>query len=72
MSQTTQTTGRIETSPIEDVQGTPDTRRIPINKVGIKDIFHPVRIRDRSGGEQNTVANFNMYVNLPQIGRAHV
>ncbi len=65
MSQTTQTTGRIETSTIEDVQGTPDTRRIPINKVGIKDIFHPVRIRDRSGGEQNTVANFNMYVNLP-------
>jgi GTP cyclohydrolase I len=51
---------------IEDVQGRADTRRIPINKVGVKDIFHPVRVMDRSGGEQHTVARFNMYVNLPQ------
>ena len=50
---------------MEDVQNLADTRRIPINKVGIKDIRHPVRIRDRSGGEQHTIANFNMYVNLP-------
>jgi GTP cyclohydrolase I len=33
--------------------------------VGIKDIRHPVRVRDRNGGEQHTIANFNMYVNLP-------
>ena len=51
--------------PIDDVQGRPDTRQIPINKVGIKDIYHPVRVLDRSGGEQHTIANFNMYVNLP-------
>ena len=50
---------------IEDVQGSVDTRRIAINKVGIKDIRHPVRIRDRSEGEQHTVACFNMYVYLP-------
>lgn len=50
---------------IPDVQSSADTRRIAINKVGIKDIRHPVRIRDRSGGEQHTIANFNMYVNLP-------
>jgi GTP cyclohydrolase IB len=50
---------------IEDVQGRADTRRIPIDKVGIKDIFHPVRVKDRSGGEQHTIANFNMYVYLP-------
>jgi GTP cyclohydrolase I len=48
-----------------DVQGSKDTRQIPINKVGIKDIRHPVRVADRSGGEQHTIANFNMYVNLP-------
>ena len=53
------------TKPIEDVQNRKDTRHIPINKVGIKDIRHPVRILDRSGGEQHTIANFNMYVNLP-------
>jgi GTP cyclohydrolase IB len=48
-----------------DVQGSADTRQIPINKVGIKDIRHPVRVSDRDGGEQHTVARFNMYVNLP-------
>jgi GTP cyclohydrolase I len=51
--------------PIEDVQGRADTRQIAIDKVGVKDIFHPVRVKDRSGGEQHTVANFNMYVHLP-------
>jgi GTP cyclohydrolase I len=50
---------------IEDVQGRADTRRLPINRVGIKDITHPVRVKDRSAGEQHTIANFNMYVSLP-------
>ncbi|MBP7712188.1 MAG: GTP cyclohydrolase I FolE2 [Gammaproteobacteria bacterium] len=50
---------------IADVQSSHDTRRIPIDKVGIKEIRHPVRVRDRSGGEQHTVAVFSMYVNLP-------
>ncbi len=48
-----------------DVQGSIDTRRIAIDKVGIKDIKYPVRVKDRSGREQHTIANFNMYVNLP-------
>ena len=50
---------------IEDVQGRADSRRIPINKVGIKDVYHPIRVKDRSRGEQHTIANFNMYVALP-------
>jgi GTP cyclohydrolase IB len=50
---------------VEDVQGRADTRQIPINRVGIKDIVHPVKVRDRSSGEQHTVATLNMYVNLP-------
>ena len=50
---------------IPDVQNSADTRRLAINKVGIKDIRHPVKVRDRSGGEQHTIAMFNMYVNLP-------
>ena len=55
----------MSTANIADVQNSEDTRRIPINKVGIKDIRHPVRVKDRSQGEQHTIANFNMYVNLP-------
>ncbi len=50
---------------VEDVQSRADTRQIPINQVGIKDIRHPVKVKDRSAGEQHTVATFNMYVNLP-------
>jgi len=50
---------------IADVQSSADTRQIAINKVGIKDIRHPVRVKDRSEGEQATIANFNMYVYLP-------
>src|SRR6476620_3882712 len=50
---------------IQDVQATPDLRRIPINKVGVKGIRHPVVVKDRSGGFQPTVALFNMYVHLP-------
>ena len=49
-----------------DVQSSADTRQIPIDKVGIKDIRHPVVIKDRTGKEQHTVATFNMYVSLPQ------
>jgi GTP cyclohydrolase I len=50
---------------IADVQNLEDTRRIDIDKVGIKSIRHPVKVKDRTGGEQHTIANFNMYVYLP-------
>ncbi len=50
---------------IPDVQASADSRHIAIDKVGIKDIRHPIKIRDRLGGDQHTIANFNMYVNLP-------
>ena len=56
---------KTRTPVIADVQGSNDIRNIPIDKVGIKDIRHPVRVRDRSAGDQHTIANFNMYVNLP-------
>lgn len=50
---------------MEDVQGSADTRQIAINKVGIKAIRHPVKIQDKTGGVQHTIAVFNMYVSLP-------
>ncbi len=51
--------------PIADVQSSLDTRRIAIDRVGIKAIRHPVKVADKDGGVQHTVAVFNMYVNLP-------
>src|SRR3954462_7771769 len=50
---------------IPDVQASPDSRKLAIDQVGIKAIRHPVRIMERSGGVQHTIATFNMYVGLP-------
>ncbi len=54
-----------DTMAIPDVQGSADSRQLPINKVGIKSIRHPVRVMDKSDGVQHTIATFNMYVGLP-------
>jgi GTP cyclohydrolase I len=54
-----------KSNALPDVQNTQDTRAIAINKVGIKDIRHPVQVKDRTGKIQHTIANFNMYVDLP-------
>lgn len=48
-----------------DVQNYPDSRKIAIDKVGIKSIRHPIRVADKTAGVQHTVASFNMYVYLP-------
>ncbi len=50
---------------IPDVQGAADSRRLAIDRVGIKSIRHPVQISDKDGSVQHTVASFNMYVHLP-------
>ncbi len=50
---------------IPDIQAKTDTRQLPIDQVGIRSIRHPVKVRDRSSGEQYTIAQFNMYVGLP-------
>src|ERR671928_659589 len=50
---------------IPDVQASPDSRKLAIDQVGIKAIRHPVKIMERSGGVQHTIAIFNMYVRLP-------
>ncbi|MEW5910872.1 MAG: GTP cyclohydrolase, FolE2/MptA family, partial [Thermodesulfobacteriota bacterium] len=48
-----------------DIQNQRDYRNIPIDKVGIKNLRYPIRVRDRRDGFQSTVANINMYVDLP-------
>ena len=53
------------TPAMVDVQNSADTRQIAINRVGIKSIRHPVKVIDRTGGVQHTIAMFNMYVGLP-------
>jgi len=57
---------RVASGAIPDVQSSADTRRLAIDKVGIKSIRHPVKIQEQGGGVQHTIAMFNMYVRLPQ------
>lgn len=54
-----------EQQALHDEQSQTDLRAIPINRVGIKDIRHPIQFLDRSGKAQPTVAQLTMTVNLP-------
>jgi GTP cyclohydrolase IB len=53
-----------------DVQGSSDTRNVAIDRVGVKDVTYPIKLKIspcsvEGGGEQTTVAKINMYVALP-------
>jgi GTP cyclohydrolase I len=50
---------------MRDMQMERDTRNIPIDKVGVKDIRYPIVVMDKSKDQQHTVARINMYVDLP-------
>jgi len=50
---------------IPDVQNDADSRKLAIDQVGVKAIRHPVKIMERSGGVQHTIATFDMTVGLP-------
>ena len=66
----------VEPRAIPDVQSSSDSRQIPIDRVGVKDVTYPIRLKVPTsaddirgeaevGGEQTTVASINMYVSLP-------
>ncbi|MEY5015810.1 MAG: hypothetical protein RIS92_2168 [Verrucomicrobiota bacterium] len=52
-------------SPLKDTQNEPDHRQIPIDRVGIKSLRFPMRLRDKARKEQHTVANVALTVDLP-------
>jgi GTP cyclohydrolase IB len=52
-------------SSLHDVQRQRDTRKVPISKVGVKDISYPIVVMDKNRSVQHTVARVNMYVDLP-------
>ncbi len=49
-----------------DIHSQLDYRNQEINKVGVKNIRYPIIVLDKAKGLQHTVANVNMYVDLPQ------
>jgi len=54
-----------ETGGMPDLQRSPDSRNIPIDKVGVKNIRYPIVVSDKNRLQQHTVARVNMYVDLP-------
>ncbi|MBB5447599.1 MULTISPECIES: GTP cyclohydrolase FolE2 [Paraburkholderia] len=48
-----------------DVQSTPDTRQIPIQRVGVRGVRHPLTIRTQGGEAQPSVGTWNLDVHLP-------
>jgi len=56
-------------SEIPDIQNQKDTRKITIDKVGVKGIKYPIVVSDRTNKIQNTIADINFYVELPHYNR---
>lgn len=50
---------------IPDIQSQSDPRKIVIDKVGVKGLRYPIVVEDRTKGTQHTIADFNIYVELP-------
>ncbi|WP_038171947.1 GTP cyclohydrolase FolE2 [Verrucomicrobium sp. BvORR106] len=50
---------------LHDTQNQRDVRGIPIDRVGVKNLRFPLKIRDRDHAEQSTVAVVSLAVDLP-------
>ena len=50
---------------LEDTQNESDGRDVPIHRVGIRELKHPLRFRDQDGSEQPTVSTVALSVALP-------
>jgi GTP cyclohydrolase IB len=48
----------------KDLQSSKDTRKITIDKVGVKNIRYPIIVEDRQNQSQATVAELDIYVEL--------
>lgn len=58
-----------KTTTLPDIQKTPDTRGVLIEKVGVKAVRQPVRVADLAENWQHTIATVNMYVELPATSK---
>ena len=54
-----------DSDQLSDTQSLPDDRHIPIDRVGVKDLRYPIRVRDKNHSEQGTIATVQMTVDLP-------
>lgn len=50
---------------LKDTQNERDSRRLPIDRVGVKDLRYPIQIRDKNRSLQSTIATAQLTVDLP-------
>jgi len=50
---------------LQDTQNQPDTRGIPLDRVGVTKVRFPLQVRDKTRGAQHTVATISLSVDLP-------
>lgn len=48
-----------------DIQSSEDTREVPLQKVGVKNVRYPVSVLDKNNQFQSTTASVDLFVNLP-------
>lgn len=48
-----------------DIQATQDTREVPLQKVGVKNVRYPIQVLDKNHKVQSTTGTVNLFVNLP-------
>jgi len=51
---------------LSDVQNLPDTRNIPLTKVGVKGLEYPIRVLDKKHKVQHTTGRADLYADLPR------
>ncbi len=56
---------KLTDSPLADTQNLPDSRQIAIDRVGVKNLRHPIQIRDKAHSTQSTIAKIQLTVDLP-------
>ena len=49
-----------------DIQNQPDSRDIPLAKVGVKGLEYPIRVLDKVKKIQLTTASVDLYADLPR------
>ena len=50
---------------MRDVQNEPANYKVSVDKVGVREVKYPIVVKDKAKKEQHTVADINMYVDLP-------
>lgn len=59
-------TKSIDSATMVDIQNTQDERNIPIDKVGVRKVKYPIRLKEKNDGLQHTVGLFTLTVDLPK------